>query len=298
MPRPDLRRLGVKYRRIPVLAIGRDIYLDTRLIIAKLSDLEQPGSGANVRLAVAATPEQKALQQLLQTYIMDTGFSRSVVQLILPQHKGLLNPEFAKDRAELIGSDTFFPPEVLAAMRPDAIRVVRSGFAFLERTLLSDGREWLLGTQGPTIGDIEVAWSLLWLERVPGVMPEEWISKEVFPRVFAWMERFKGVGEAALEELGEVKSLTGEEAARLVLGSGYHEVEGEVDEGDALVRLRGLKKGQLVQVWPTDTGSNHKELGELVSIDEREVVVEAKAEDGGSVRVHAQRHGFAVAAYE
>ena len=35
-----------------------------------------------------------------------------------------------------------------------------------------------------------------------------------------------------------------------------------------------------------------------MSINEKEVVVGAKAVGGGSTRVHAQRHGFAVAAYE
>ncbi|KAL7785284.1 hypothetical protein V8C37DRAFT_394270 [Trichoderma ceciliae] len=296
MPRSDLHRLGVKYRRIPILAIGRDVYLDTRLILTKLAELE-PGR-ENVRLSVATTPDQKALQHLLHVYIMDTGFSRNVVQLILPHHEGLRDPDFVKDRAEFIGSSTFFPLEVLKAMRPDAIRVVRDGFDFLERTLLSDGREWLLGTNGPSIGDIEVAWPLLWMERVPGAIPEEWISKDIFPKVFAWIERFESIANKAREEMEEPKTLTGEEAAKLVLGSDYHEAEGKVNEGDALVQIRGLKKGQLVRVWPTDTGSNHKDLGELVSIDEKEVVIEAKAEEGGSVRVHAQRHGFAVAAYE
>lgn len=296
MPRPDVHRLGVKYRRIPILTIGRDVYPDTRLILTKLSELE-PGQD-NVRLSVAATPEQRALQHLLHVYIMDAGFSRSIVHLILSHHKGLSDPDFVKDRAELFGTATLFPPEALKAARPEAIRVVRNGFEFLERTLLSDGREWLLGTEGPSLGDIEVAWSLLWLERVPGAMPEEWISKDTFPKVFAWMDRFKGVVKEAQEELGEPKTLTGDEAAQLVLGSEYHEAEGQVNEGDPLVQHQRLKKGQLVRVWPTDTGSNHKELGELVSIDEKEVVVEAKAEEGGSVRVHAQRHGFAVAAYE
>ncbi|KAM0264248.1 hypothetical protein ACHAQJ_000736 [Trichoderma viride] len=296
MPRPDLRRLGVKYRRIPVLTIGRDVYLDTRLILTKLSELE---SGQDsVRLSVATTPEQIALQRLLQVYIMDTGFSRNVVQLILPQIRGLMDSELLKDRAEFIGSDSFFPPEVLQAMRPDAIRIVKNGFEFLEQTLLSDGREWLLGTTGPSIGDIEMAWSLLWLERVPGAIPEESISKEIFPKVFAWMERFKSAANKAQDELGEPGTLTGQEAAQLVLGSDYHEADGQIDEGDALVQLQRLKKGQIVRVWPIDTGSNHKDLGELVSINEREVVIEAKAEESGSVRIHAQRHGFAVAVYE
>ncbi|KAJ4863610.1 hypothetical protein T069G_00140 [Trichoderma breve] len=274
MPRPDIHRLGVKYRRIPILTIGRDVYLDTRLIISKLNEL-QPGQ-ETVHLSVATTPEQRALQQLLQVYIMDSGFQRNVVQLVLFNHKGLNDPAFVKDRAELIGGTTFFPREALEAMRPEAVRVVKNGFEFLERTLLSDGREWLLGTEKPSIGDIEVAWSL----------------------VFAWMERFKSVAAEAQEDLGEVKTLTGDEAAELILGSEFYEAEGRVNEGDPLVQHLGLKKGQLVRVWPTDTGVNHKELGELVSINEKEVVVEAKAEESGSTRVHAQRHGFAVAAYE
>ncbi|KAL6831397.1 hypothetical protein J3E69DRAFT_329372 [Trichoderma sp. SZMC 28015] len=296
MPRPDIHRLGVKYRRIPILTIGRDVYLDTRLIIAKLNEL-QPGQ-ETVHLSVATTPEQRALQQLLQVYIMDSGFQRNVVQLVLLNHKGLNDPAFVKDRAEFIGGTTFFPREALEAMRPEAVRVVKNGFEFFERTLLSDGRDWLLGTEKPSIGDIEVAWSLVWLERVHGAIPDEWIPRGEFPKVFAWMERFKSVAAKAQEELGEVKTLTGDEAAELILGSEFYEEEGQVNEGDALVQQLGLKKGQLVRVWPTDTGVNHKELGELVSINEKEVVVEAKAEEGGSTRVHAQRHGFAVAAYE
>lgn len=296
LPRPDLNRLGVNYRRIPVLTIGRDVYLDTRHIITKLSELA-PGR-ENARLSVATTPDQMALERLLEAYIIDSGFSKCVMYLILYQTNGLFNPDFVKDRTELLGGGALFDPEVLETTRPEMIRSVKNGFEFLEQTLLSDGREWLLGTAGPTIGDIEVAWALLWMERVPGARPEEWISKEIFPKVFAWMERFKSVAEKSVDELGELTTLTGEEAAKLILGSDYHEEDGHVDEADALVRAQKLKRGQLVRVWPTDSGSNHKDLGELVSISDKEVVIEAKAEDGGLVRIHAQRHGFAVAPYE
>lgn len=295
MPRPDLSRLGVKYRRIPVLTIGRDVYLDTRHIMTKLSELE-PGKGA--RLSVATTLEQKALQRLFQVFMIDSGFSRCIVQFILYKTRGMMDPEFIKDRTELMSGASFFPPEALEAMRPDTIRRVKDGFEFLEQTLLSDGRYWLLGTTGPTVGDIEMAWPLLWMERVPGARPVEWISEDKFPRVFAWMERFKSTAQKAIDELGELRTLTGEEAAKLILSSDFHEAEGQIDETDALVQHQKLKKGQLVKMWPTDTGSNHKDVGELVSASGKEVVIEAKAEDGGSVRIHAQRHGFAVAPYE
>lgn len=295
MPRPDLSRLGVKYRRIPVLTIGRDVYLDTRHILTKLGELEP---GKNARLSVAKTPEQKALQRLLQAFMIDSGLSRCFVQLIIYKTRGMMDPEFIKDRTEFMSGASFFPQEVLEATRADTIRRVKDGFEFLEQTLLSDGREWLLGTAGPTVGDIQMVWPLLWMERVPGARPEEWISEAKFPKVFAWMERFKSTAEKSVEELGQLTTLTGEEAAKLILSSEYHEADGNIDETDVLVQHQKLKKGQLVKMWPTDTGSNHKDLGELVGVTDKEVVIEAKAEDGGSVRIHAQRHGFAVAPYE
>ena len=43
MPRPALAAIGIKYRRIPVLSIGRDIYSETALILDKLEQL-YPGS--------------------------------------------------------------------------------------------------------------------------------------------------------------------------------------------------------------------------------------------------------------
>lgn len=36
LPRPDLSLLGITYRRIPLLAIGNDIYCDTYLILREL----------------------------------------------------------------------------------------------------------------------------------------------------------------------------------------------------------------------------------------------------------------------
>ena len=60
LPRPDITRLGINYRRIPLLSIGRDVYLDTRLILQKLEQLplEQP------RLAANSSPEHRAIERL------------------------------------------------------------------------------------------------------------------------------------------------------------------------------------------------------------------------------------------
>jgi glutathione S-transferase len=46
LPRPELSNLlGVKYRRIPVLAIGNDVYCDTNLIATVLERRFPPSDG-------------------------------------------------------------------------------------------------------------------------------------------------------------------------------------------------------------------------------------------------------------
>ena len=66
LPRPDVDALGVAYRRIPIMAVGRDIYCDTKCILDKLEALypptnEHPGLGAGGRKA-------KALEILLDKW--------------------------------------------------------------------------------------------------------------------------------------------------------------------------------------------------------------------------------------
>lgn len=53
LPREDIDALGVKYRRIPIMSIGRDIYCDTRLILQKLEEKFPNGALG------ASQPDQK-----------------------------------------------------------------------------------------------------------------------------------------------------------------------------------------------------------------------------------------------
>ncbi len=167
LPRPDLARLGVKYRRIPVLSIGRDVYLDTRLMLQKLEQLplEQP------RLAASANPEHRAIERLLETLVIDGGLFRHCVQLLPSNSPQMRDPAFLKDRTELIGGTIPFSPEALEAGRPEAIVEIKNVLEFLETTLLADGRKWLLKTETPSLADIEAVWPLHWIASIPGVLP-------------------------------------------------------------------------------------------------------------------------------
>lgn len=90
----------------------------------------------------------------------------------------------------------------------------------------------------------------------------------------------------AAKKHGKAKSISGEEALKLVGGSGFRENEATVDGNDPT----GMKKGDEVEIWPIDTGFNHKDRGSLVGLTDKEIVVESRTKKGTSVRIHAPRH--------
>jgi hypothetical protein len=151
MPRADVKALGVEYRRIPILAIGRDIYHDTRLILSKLEALF-PASDAHPSIS-AITFENKATEKLLEYWIIDGGIFTRAAQLIPSSMPLLKDPKFAKDRQQYSGRS--WNKDEMDAIRPEALVDIKGAFAFLEDSLLADGREWILNTKNPSLADIE-----------------------------------------------------------------------------------------------------------------------------------------------
>lgn len=203
----------------------------------------------------------------------------------------LRDPKFQKDRADFTG--VRLTREVAAALRPEAVNEIGRAMDMLEHTLLADGRQWLLKGDAPTLADIEAVWPLHWLVGMPGALPADEVSAERFPKVYAWIDRFQKAAGAAAKAQGKPKSVSGEEAEGIITGAEYNEPEGEVDAGEGLAKFHGLVKGSKVALWPTDTGANHKDVGALVSLTAKEVVIVPEKE-GGKVRIHAPRHGFRV----
>ncbi|KAH8881560.1 hypothetical protein GQ53DRAFT_848128 [Thozetella sp. PMI_491] len=288
LPRPDVARLGLAYRRIPIMSIGRDVYLDTRLMIQKLEELYL--SLPRLSAAPASNPEHALLERLLEAFVVDGGVFTSAGQLLPTSLPLLQDPKFLRDRADFSGVKQ--TREQAEALRPEALAEVRRAMALLETTVLADGRDWLLGTAGPSLADIEAVWPLHWMATMPGALPPD--QGKQFPLVYAWIERFAKATDAAKKARGKTPTVSGEEAEAIILAAPYNEVERGVDAGEPLAQFYGLQKGQTVQVWPTDTGTAHKDTGDLVSLSSSEVVIETKTGTGGAVRVHAPRHGFRV----
>ena len=301
LPRPDVAQLGVAYRRIPLLAIGRDVYLDTRLILQKLEAL-YPASEAHPALsAPASDPTGRALHSgLLSAWTNDAGgLFWNGVFLMPADLPGADDPRFLADRAEMMGLPRDAPSpiskEARAARRPEALCEVAEAMHLLESTLLAGGegeRSWLLGTERPTLVDIEAVFVFVWLAGMRA-LPQDTLGPAAFPRLHAWVARFVQTADAAEEANGAPTTVGGDEAARLVFGAAFAEDEGAVDGSHPVVVAEGLRKGDRVRVWPTDSGSGHKESGTLVSMTLNEIVLEAQGK-GGKVRVHAPRHGFKV----
>jgi glutathione S-transferase len=286
MPRPDIAALGTAYRRIPLLSIGKDIYLDTRLILQKLEILFPPSSvHPSLTSSSASSP---IITKLLEHYTIDAGFFNRAAALIPSDMPLLKDPKFTKDREDYTGRS--WSKENLDRGRPEALVEVRAAFEFFENTVLVDGREWVLGGTEVDLADIEAVWLFSWLKGLKGALPADYISPTHFPKTFAWINRFDAVALATMKSNGPAPKISGAEAVKAVGNGEWAEEEASVDEKDP----SELRKGEMVELWPTDSGFSRKDRGRLLGLSTREVVIEGKTEEGKGVRIHAPRHGFRV----
>ncbi|EPE05002.1 glutathione s-transferase [Ophiostoma piceae UAMH 11346] len=319
LPRPDLARLGVRHRRIPVVAIDRDVYLDTRLILRKLEAIEgtdtvKPPLGVDANGSL----ELLALERLLDILTVDTNVFLDTARLIPANVPVMKDPAFGRDRADFLGtplsakppkpaaadtrSASSAPPASKALVRAESLAEIRHAASILETSLLADGRDWILKTAAPSLADIEAIWPFHWLTTMPGAFedgasPAPALSPEQFPRLFAWIGRFNAALKAARKSATQPKPkrVDGAQAAEAIWASEAKDSAEGVDGNDPVARAAGLQVGQQAVVWPIDTGTLHKDVGRLVRLTADEAVVEVSApESSQSVFLHAPRHMFRV----
>ena len=205
--------------------------------------------------------------------------------------------------------------EDVKALRPEALTHIRDGIESLETGLLADGRQWVLKTEKPSLADIQglshpslsiaqeililtrvpdaAIWPFHWLLEINGALPPSLVSKEIFPKVYAWVDRFSKAVSTAMSSAPKSTTLEGAEAVRYVTQANFSEPEGDVDANDPL----GLKKGQDIESWPIDSGFKNHDRGRLVSLTSKEVVLASQSKFGGKeVRIHHPRWNFRIRA--
>lgn len=121
--------------------------------------------------------------------------------------------------------------------------------------------------------------------------PVEFFSAEKYPRTTAWRERYFAAIAAAKEKTAAGRTeVKGEEAVHQILSGGFNDAETaslqvEADPEDH------LRKGQKVEIYPTDTGYKHRDQGELVGLNAAEAVVltRSRQDDSKEIRIHYPR---------
>ena len=283
MPRPDLAALGISYRRIPVLAIGRHVYCDSRLILQVLQE-KHPLYG------VAMSGSDKAIQRLIQDWTNDQIFWHATRCLPFERSATASNPAFLNDRSEAFGRP--FRIEDMIKERPESYSYIRAMFQALE-SFLDDGRDWITGSTRPSLVDIDAVYLAQWIathQLMEGATPTDFISEKLFPRTYAWVYRFKQSVEDAGSCAHVPTVLSGKEAFDQITSGPATELEGDISHTDPL----SLKIGQMVEIWPTDWASSHKDRGELVMLAANQVCIQ----NAQGVLVHFPRWNFRIQAVE
>ncbi|QIW96097.1 hypothetical protein AMS68_001615 [Peltaster fructicola] len=288
LPRPDLAALGVHYRRIPVMSIGRDVYIDTRAIIKRLETLF-PASAEHPALT---TSQSQGVALLLNNFVGNTGgvFNRAT-SLLTPEWGAMKDPAFQKDRSEFFGAA--YMKGGWKEGKKEGITHMRHAFATLE-ALLQDGREWIAGTKEVSSADWEAQWVFRWY-LTDLRAPKEYFNKQEYPKTFAWIDRYQTVLKAAFERSGRPTPIKGDAALEAITTAAYTDDKLVVESTDPLQLTEGVE----VEVWPTDGGGHgHHDRGILKKLTRDEVAIQLKTSNGQEIRLHAPRWNFRIRAVE
>lgn len=265
LPRKDLEELGITYRRIPILAIGKDVYCDSSLIIDVIvSTLVKSGS-------IETSPADKAFEDWGSTV-----FQESLG--LVPQQA--LSPEFVKDR------ETIFPilkRADLKSLRPSTLAGFKSRCKQVEDVFLAKGGPFINGDK-LSVADVHVIFGLRWVFNDLGVAQDAGCGKDAFPKLWKLIDSLP----AAKPEV-----LSSDDALKQIRESDYS-AEGptSVIKDDPY----GLEAGTKVTIESFDsTPGSHPQAGKLVGTTADEVVIEV-GKDG--VRLHFPRIGYIVRAQQ
>lgn len=134
-------------------------------------------------------------------------------------------------------------------------------------------QDWLLGDK-ISLGDVHVAWALVWFLFDLGNQSEPGFGPDRLPKVHDWLSRYRQ------ETKMDVSSIDAKEAQKTILSGEYAKL---VIEDDPLE----VRVGDMVSVYPTDAEPTHLTTGTLRALSARESVVELE----NGIRVHSPRIG-------
>jgi glutathione S-transferase len=260
MPKPDLTPLTGGYRRIPVLQIGADIYLDTPLIMATIdARIQEPPTAGPLDPVVNAWTDRMFFQLTVVLVFANLGASTPRA--------------FIEDREKLSGRA--FDVAAMAAGAPFARVQWRVQAAWIEEALT---RGPFLAGAAPGLSDAAAYMNVWWLSAAAPAEAEALLQG--FDRVINWRRRMRAIGHGQRREASPAEALA---AAR----DGAPDDAPPHDPFDPA----GLAPGDRVLLSADDYGRDEI-LGRLVSASASQIVIAREDPSLGILHVHAPRSGY------
>ncbi|KAI0921654.1 hypothetical protein AcW1_004435 [Taiwanofungus camphoratus] len=284
-PRRELLEdLGIAYRRIPVLAIGNDVYCDSSLIASVLERRFPPSQGYDTLFPLRKGSDKADVSS---TKVFATYYIEGEVFTLATDHLAYekLPANFIQDRSSFSGRH--IDVGVILARRSDSKSTIASHLALLERQL-ADGREWLMDTVSPSLADISAHFLYSWMRTMRSL--HDLFDPQEFAMSLSWLSRMSNYLENRQRTTSPIAKITGGEAAKLI-GSSPSEDLNVVGFEAVEARRLGVKRGDSVLIAPRDTGKVPTS-GNLVALNREEAVIEVRGPR--RVRCHFPRLGFSI----
>lgn len=266
MPKPELVPLTGGYRRIPVMQIGADVFLDSAAIMSEIERRHpEPRVIDGADWAINAWADRVLFQP--------------VVAIIFGALGGSIDPAFVKDREALSGRP--FDAAAMKAAGPAARGQFRAALGWLEDQL---GDRPYVGGERPSLGDIAF-WLNVWFY---GNVLKAQLEQDLapFPRANAWRARLAAIGcgshakMSPAEALGVAAASEPDEALQIA-----H------DPADP----SALSPGASVVVSADDYGRDPV-AGSLVAANAKAIVISRHAAELGRLNLHFPRAGYVLSA--
>jgi len=262
MPKPELMPLTGGYRKTPVMQIGADIFCDTRIILREL-DRRFPQPALHGGGELIAAWADSAL------FINAVGVAFGSLADSFPK-------ELKEDREKFTGGR--FSADRFKAAQPTLRAQYRAQLASIEETF-ADGRSYLIGSS-PSAADFAVYHPIWFVRR--NVRDADFLAG--YPALAAWRERIAKFGH------GTRTPLDAKEALAIAKTESPAAVSSKSSNDPS-----GCRIGQQVTVAANDYGRDPV-AGELLAIDDAEIVIRRRDDFVGDLNVHFPRVGFDVAA--
>lgn len=278
MPRPLLRdNFNLTYRKIPVLAIGRELYCDTSLIIEALEHFFPESEGYQTLYPKAADGRNyRPMIRGFASYWTDRPLFRVACGLM---PASIWRSQFGRDREGLIGHK--IDADKLERKQPEQLSNLDQHLSMLE-PLFTDGddRGFVFSTSSPSLADISLYYELEWCDNISsgrytegiseGEIPNESDLKELegmkpvfniqrYPGLYTWFKTMKSYLDnlpdveqsdhdidAVLQQMRDSPAIGRQSLLLPTPRSTLAEIDAR----------RGMKEGAMVAIAPDDTGKD------------------------------------------